>query len=795
VEYGQNAWVVGESQRHPLLDLVLLGGKTLIMDLYADSREHLLDELRRIDLLIQRQVVQFRAAGRDPGDAFRGLHISEEDVDGLLAGAPPGVPDASHPPQATGEGIAHLFRRLGLSKPPPGDSPQARAAHPPLLPSPDLLHRVEEEIARRKAASLAQGVELRLENLAARFGLGDLERDALLVCLAPELDLRYERLYAYLQDDVTRKRPTVDLALSLLCSTFEDKLAARVAFAPDAPLVHHHLLEALDGASEHAPPLLARFLKVDDRIVDHVLGHDGVDARLRPLVRWAEPSVTWAELSLPEETQGRLVQLVSWYRASAGEGGPESLILFLHGPEGVGKRATAGALCREIGAWLLVVDVRELLEGGLPFETAVRLVFREAVLQQVPLYWDGFDRLLADEDRARSCRHILLEHLESLSGLTFLAGQSGWEPSGVLHGKTFVSIDLPVPPYPARRALWEARLEGRAAGPLDVHALANQFRFGPGQIRDAVATARNRALWRDPEHRQVTMDDLFAACRAHSHHRLGTLARHIRPVYTWDDIVLPPDQSAQLREICHAVRYRPTVYTEWGFERKLSRGKGVNALFTGPSGTGKTMATEIMAHDLGLDLYKIDLSAVVSKYIGETEKNLERIFREAQTSNAILFFDEADALFGKRSEVKDAHDRYANIEIAYLLQRMEEYEGIVILATNLKKNMDEAFVRRMQFTVEFPFPEEADRLRIWRKIWPAETPRGDDLDLVFMARQFRIAGGNIKNIALAAAFLAAADGRSVTMPHLVQATRREYQKMGKLCTQAEFGPYFYLVKG
>jgi SpoVK/Ycf46/Vps4 family AAA+-type ATPase len=273
------------------------------------------------------------------------------------------------------------------------------------------------------------------------------------------------------------------------------------------------------------------------------------------------------------------------------------------------------------------------------------------------------------------------------------------------------------------------------------------------------------------------------------------LAHHIQPVYTWDDIILPPDPLVQLREICYAVQYRPTVYTQWGFEQKLSRGKGTNAIFTGPSGTGKTMAAEIIANELGLDLYKIDLSAVVSKYIGDTEKNLERIFHEAQTSNAILFFDEADALFGKRSEVKDAHDRYANIEIAYLLQRIEEYDGIVILATNMKKNMDEAFVRRMQFTLEFPFPEEADRLRIWSKIWPTETPRGDDLDLAFMARQFKLTGGNIKNIALAAAFLAAADSSRVKMAHLIQATKREYQKMGKLCTQAEFGLYFHLVQG
>jgi SpoVK/Ycf46/Vps4 family AAA+-type ATPase len=237
------------------------------------------------------------------------------------------------------------------------------------------------------------------------------------------------------------------------------------------------------------------------------------------------------------------------------------------------------------------------------------------------------------------------------------------------------------------------------------------------------------------------------------------------------------------------------VYGDWGFDRKLSTGKGLNVLFAGPSGTGKTMAAEIIASELGLDLYKIDLAAIVSKYIGETEKNLDRIFREGQTSNAILFFDEADALFGKRSEVRDSHDRYANIEMAYLLQKMDEYEGAVILATNLRKNMDEAFARRMHFAVEFPIPEEADRYRIWQNIFPREAPLATENDLSFLARQFKITGGNIKNIALSAAFLAAQDGRCITMENIIWATKREYQKMGKLCTENDFAHYFELVKG
>jgi SpoVK/Ycf46/Vps4 family AAA+-type ATPase len=282
--------------------------------------------------------------------------------------------------------------------------------------------------------------------------------------------------------------------------------------------------------------------------------------------------------------------------------------------------------------------------------------------------------------------------------------------------------------------------------------------------------------------------------RDHSNQKLAALAQKIQPKCRWPDIVLPADRLQQLREICNHVKYRALVYQEWGFDQKLSLGKGLNALFAGPSGTGKTMSAEIMAGELRLDLYKIDLSTVVSKYIGETEKNLARIFEEAETSNAILFFDEADALFGRRSEVRDSHDRYANSEIGYLLQKMEEYQGAVILATNFRKNMDDAFVRRMHFTVEFPFPGECDRRRIWEQVWPQGTPRSPDLNLEFMARRFEMAGGNIRNIALSSAFLAAADGRVITMPHLIRATRREYQKMGKVVTEGEFGEYSGLAE-
>lgn len=306
---------------------------------------------------------------------------------------------------------------------------------------------------------------------------------------------------------------------------------------------------------------------------------------------------------------------------------------------------------------------------------------------------------------------------------------------------------------------------------------------------DASRTAYSFSKEKNPDSPVLSAEDLYKGCKTQSNQKLGSLALKTNPHYRWEDIVLPEDTLEHLKEVFGFIKYKGKVHSDWGFEKKLSLGKGLNVLFSGPPGTGKTMAAEILANEVKLDLYKIDLSGLVSKYIGETEKNLKKIFEEAETSNSILFFDEADALFGKRSEVKDSHDRYANIETAYLLQKMEEHEGIVILASNFRKNMDDAFLRRLHFTVEFPLPDDRSRENIWRKTFPKETPIAKDVDFAFLSK-FKLAGGNIKNIVLAASFLAAENSGAVAMEHIIKATRREYEKIGKLFTEADFGKYY-----
>lgn len=724
--------------------------------MHTATHAALLDALRRLDRLLANAVARFDARrGAAHPDPYRGLYIGQEEVARLLAG--------NHD-DALGEDAVALV----------------------------ALDAAESRLAR----------------LAGAFGLAQLEADLLLLALAPALDRRYERLYGYLQDDMTRRRPTVDFALGLLRPSFAERLAARGCLAPSAPLLRHALIRLLDDPQDNAPPLLLKELKIEDRIVEYVLGSDALDVQLAAFARLVMPQQRLDDLVLPAPLKHRLTALAN--------SGSVGWAISLHGPDGAGKQTVAEAMCRAAGkSVLLAVDASRIPGDSAGFEATLRRLRRDARLLGASMLWNNLDALLTDERHVQ--REVLLRELAGDTPL-FLAGSESWQPSDLPDDMLFLQIDLPRPTAAERVQLWARALaagrrmtdDGRwtdderpktegAWSPAhritsaELAELANAFRLTPGQIRDAAAMARSLAHWRDPEHGQVILDDLNAACRMQSSPRLATLARKIVPHYRWDDLVLPPERKQQLREICEHMRHRARVHDEWGFGRKLALGKGLAALFAGPSGTGKTMAADIIAGELGLDLYKIDLATVVSKYIGETEKNLARIFEEAERSNAILFFDEADALFGKRSEVKDAHDRYANLEVAYLLQRVEEYEGITILASNLRKNMDDAFVRRMQFIVEFPFPGERERRRIWEQVWPAATPRDPALDLHFMARRCEIAGGNIRNVALHAAFLAAPNGGVVTMEHLIQATRREYQKIGKVVGEGEFGEYGSLL--
>ncbi len=722
---------------------------------YTNSTQHLMEEMGRISLKVRLELMKRRFENNQPsGDEFLGLCISEEEIDRTLTSSS-FQPEHDVAPDLNSPNLKSLI---------------------------DRLNQAETEIAERKSESQSAGVVLRVVELGKIFQLNAFDIDALLICLLPELELGYEKLYSYLQDDVTKKRPSIELVLRLLCLSTEERLVARQAFSPQAPLIKNHLLQ-FDDSSPKSTPLLAKPLKADERIINYLLESDEIDHRILPFTQHMKPLRRLADVILPDDTKHQLNGLMNR--------DDRSLTCYFEGAYGVGKQTTAEALCHEFDLPLLIIDVPRLLADELPFDTATCLVFREATLQHSALYWKHFDTLLADDMKLRLAS--LTGRLKDSTMLNILSGEMEWEASDAWFEKPFVQIQFPVPDYEARFQLWQLHLNGHLpiAQDVDLAALSTKFLLSGGQIRDAVVGAQNQTLWQASQ--EVSTEDLYASCRAQSNRKLRNLAQKVESRYTWDDIVLPQEQMTQLHEIVSHVQYRQLVYGEWNFNEKLFLGKGLNALFAGPSGTGKTMAAGIMANELKLDMYKIDLSTVVSKYIGETEKNLREIFKEAETSNTILFFDEADALFGKRSEVRDSHDRYANIEISYLLQKMEEYEGIVILATNLHKNMDEAFVRRMHFVVEFPSPEEEHRFSIWSNIFPKKAPLDKNVDFRFLAKQFKITGGSIKNIALSAAFLAADNDSNITMRHIIRATKREFQKMGKLYSETDFGKYYHLI--
>jgi AAA+ superfamily predicted ATPase len=714
---------------------------------FGSSHEQLLAALAYVDLRIRWAVLRARAHGLNPDDEFRGLYISETQVDALLA------------------------CDLGDSLWPAPNGQMAELAQWPALLA-EARHRWQA----RTAAGRAAGCEMRLDELVTAFALSPAEVDAFLISLAPELDPRYERLFAYLQDDVTKKRPAVDLVLNLLTDSFDEKLHLRRLFYDDGRLLQSRLLVLFADGGAREPTLLAHYLRPASRVVEHLLGHSGVDNRLAKAA-WLSETGDWRPAAgVPSPLTGEQIERLL-RRPPGGFGSQRPPLFAFIGGYGAGKRETALHLAQAAGQPLLTVDLAGLAKEEGDWPDLLRLICRDGRLAGATLYLTGWDGIIGDNDHPPPS---IFQQLLDYPHVVIVAGTAVWQPAGRIEARPVARIHFNLPGYEERLKVWQAMLPGEQ---VDLTGLANQFHFAPGQIADAAATARDLAFWR---HEPLTEQLLFVACRDHSNQKLSTLATKIQPRYRWEDIVLPPDTRQQLQEMVNMVRQRPLVYGQWGFDRKLALGKGLNALFAGESGTGKTMSADIMAGQLGLDLYKIDLSTLVSKYIGETEKNLNRIFTEAATSNAILFFDEADAIFGKRSEVKDSHDRYANIEISYLLQRMEAYDGVVILATNMRSNLDEAFTRRLHFIIEFPFPEAADREVIWRVNFPPETPLAADVDYRLLAERFRLAGGNIRNIIMAAAFLAAEAGEAVAMAHLLHASRREYQKMGRLIDEALF---------
>jgi adenylate kinase family enzyme len=712
---------------------------------FASAEEHLLAELEWLKLVLQQQVLRMRAAGLLVENDFRGLYVPDEHVDAVLR---------RYPEQTNGH-------KTQIQQ---------------------ELDRIEAQIN----ASAPAGITLPLVRLSGLLNLDLFERRVLVACAASEVDLSFEALYAYVQNDVNRKRPTADLLLKIFLGSASERLARRSALSGESKLVKCGLIRIVEAQTPDNQSFLGRGFRTDDRITDFLLGHSSIDLRLCSFAHITNGGMPLRNLFLPTELKGALSNVQN-----------QGAVAVLCGPDGSGKRSIAEALSKSLGRPLIVADMGRALASPVPLTELLSLLNREAFLQGANLFLGNCQALLAEKGQPAQHIAALEQGLSPLGNLVFVAAEASPAEFRIRTSHPNLCFQISIPSFEHRQVLWEKAIQETgldSIGP-DTKALGSKFALTGGQIHAACRSAASSVSLQSGSGASLSLAALEAAAREQSGHGLRRLAQKVESKQSWADLILPARAMQQLRAVSASHKYRDLVYSQWGFGNKLAMGKGLNVLFFGPSGTGKTMAAGILAKELGLDIYKIDLSSVVSKYIGETEKQLSQIFREAQTSNAILLFDEADALFGKRSEVKDAHDRYANVETAYLLQNMEEYEGIVVLTTNFRKNIDDAFARRMHHMVEFSFPDAAHRLRIWKGLIPAGAQLADGVDFGFLARQFELAGGNIRNVVLAGAFLAAEDGGAIRMDHLILATAREMQKLGKLPSRSEFREYFDIIHG
>lgn len=708
----------------------------------ADSREYLRQELERLDLLLHRQILRLRAQYQLSLDEFRGLYISDQQVDQLLT---------------------------------------TLSSEDSQISTPDSLTSRANELHRQHVAEVRD--HSTWKELINEFRLSPFEQDVLLLAIAPELDLKYETIFAYLNNDVTRKLPTFDLALHVFACDLTARLDLRRYLLSDATLFRDGLLRI---TTHERTTWLATSFSVAPAVSEFLLSVEPARDCKPPETRWEQVPIA---ASLREDLK-KVARVISSNRSE------QMPLIVFEGSSGSGKRLAAEAICQNLNIPLTSFDLAAPGSGIEQLQRELQQLVLSRRLRRTALYLQNTEALFDKEGNALpDAAGILRRFSESSTPVFFTClPRTPWRL--LLRDQktlTFEFFDLQF----NDRLFWWTTCAERLGYSVDKSAaetLASRFVLTGGQIKNAVASAVDLKQFQEDDSRALSIDDLVTAARAQSDQSLGSLSLRVKTIYTWDDLVLPHITLKQVKEVAAAIKYRHVVYSDWGFEKRMAYGKGMKVMFAGPSGVGKTMTASVIARDLGFDLYKIDLSSVVSKYIGETEKALDKIFRAAHSSNAILFFDEADALFGKRSEVKDAHDRYANIECAWLLTKLEEHEGAVILASNFSKNIDDAFARRLHYTVEFPLPGEPHREQLWRGMFPPEAPLSPDVDFGFLARQFQISGGDIKNVVLAAAFLAAQDGKIVTMKQIVSALARQMSKRGRIPSVTDFKQYHSLIE-
>ncbi|HSD90280.1 MAG TPA: ATP-binding protein, partial [Kofleriaceae bacterium] len=608
--------------------------------------------------------------------------------------------------------------------------------------------------ARIEAATDALREVLRTDHLAPLsqlfrvYGLFDLDLTLIALLFAPEIDHELERAYTYALNDFTRKRPDIGFLARLIGGSDQERIAEVMTRFDDAEPLRRHGIVTLPAGDV---ALAMRTVRLVDRVVAFLRGQETIDELARTCARVTMSPPIRSDLVMRPELVAQLE------RALDPEFGPPRVLLA--GPEGSGRAMAVEMLASERAKQTVRIDLQTIAAEGR-IEERLAAALREAALREAYAVLDGGNAI--DQDTPRPLARAIVDAIGGLEiPIVFtLRGHPSWLLEAV---PNLVELDVPAPNLRERIELWRRSIPEGLASDEDLETVAGRYGFTGGTIARTARRAASAAKLRDPAAPVVTLDDLGEAARRMFSHRLGGMAQRIPTGFTWNDLVLPEDTATAVKEIVRFARRRSFLLEEWGFAAKLPYGRGVSAILAGPPGTGKTMVAQLLAHELGYDLFRVDLSQVVNKYIGETEKNLAKIFDEAESSHAVLFFDEADSLFAKRTEVKSSNDRYANLEVNYLLQRMETYDGVTLLATNLEQGLDEAFKRRVRFSIQFEMPEAPVRARLWRSMFPTETPLADDINWARMGDRWEMAGGHIKKAALRAAARALARGKDAVI--------------------------------
>lgn len=710
------------------------------------NRDRILNDiLSWLDSCLREEVTAFRKTNVSPIEEFQGIYISDQSVDSFL----------SH-------GQTNKAQRID-------------ADFPPVL---------------KQLNNLAEW-----SRLISNLGLNPVDIALLVIALAPEVDLKYETIYSYLQNDISRKLPTRDLAIRLLSRFTNRPSLIRSALGAGAPLFRFGILVSNSRENTERGSWRSGAFTIDP-LAAHALLYGQANSTSLPVeCRYSNEPVSWIDVPVDADLRSDLARLPAFFEsgrsdnASYGPAKRQSPVIVFEGADRKAAELAAISLASALDTGAIFVDLQTAAVSRSNLAAVLGSAYRHQALFGSVVSCLGFESIMGET--YTELLGVLRSCLDRRTGASIFFWREPESVKTAFEGIRAISLRFDPPGHTVREQLWKAEFSDKQETLSEEvqGMLVDRFILTSGQIE----AATQHALDVNQISGQPVEEHILEAARLQCRLSLGSLARRVSTPFTYDDLILPDVTKSHVREIASAIKFKGLVYNDWKLGLRFPQGQGIKVLFSGASGTGKTMSAAVIAREVGLDLYAINLSAIVSKYIGETEKNLDKVFAATHNSNAILFFDECDALFGKRSEVKDAHDRYANIEVAYLLQKMEAHEGAVIMATNFSRNMDPAFARRMQYVIEFPVPAPDLRERLWRGMFPEGAPLSQDIDFAFLAEHFAISGGDIRNVALDSAFLAAQDGDTITMQHLIRAMARQLVKQGRTPSSIEFKQYFPLV--